>query len=97
MEYVNRQTGVKIRLDGLTEQEEKFYQVALKLFHQNIDWGSFDDFAFGMKSPVYSRHRSHQDVLENPVYLALKDMSIQLGVQQGKIVRTKTKQKRRVA
>jgi len=97
MEYTNLETGFKVQLDDLTEAEKKFYRQALKLFQQNTDWGSFDEFAFGMGSPIYSRHRSHQDVLKTPLYLALKDMSLQLGVQQGKIVRTKAKEKKRVA
>jgi hypothetical protein len=76
MEYVNLQTGFRVKLDGLTEEEIKFYRQALKLFHQNTDWGAFDEFAFGMRSPIYSRRRSHLNVIEDPLFLALRDMSL---------------------
>jgi hypothetical protein len=97
MEYVNLQTGLRIKLDSLTEVEKKFYRQALKRFHENAEWLAFDQFAFGMESPIYSRHRSHLEVLKDPLYLALKDMSLQLGTQQGRVARRQAKEKKRVA
>jgi len=94
MEYINPATKVKIKLDDLTETEKKFYRQALKKFRDNINWLVFDEFAFGKQSPIYSQRRSHLDVLKEPLFLALKDMSLQLGVQQGMIARKKVADKK---
>jgi hypothetical protein len=87
MKYVNLETGKRIDLSDLTTDEKKFYSLARKKLQGNVDWLSFDEFAFGMSSPIYSGKKSHLDVLKSPLYLALKDMSLQLGVQQGKVAR----------
>ena len=97
MEYVNLGTGVRVNLDDLTPEEKKFYRQAVKKFQENTKWLSFDEFAFGMRSPIYSGRRSHIDVLKNGLYLALKDISLQLGVQQGLIARAKKSEKRAIA
>ena len=97
MEYVNLGTGVRVNLDDLTPEEKKFYRQAVKKFQENTKWLSFDEFAFGMRSPIYSGRRSHIDVLKNGLYLALKDISLQLGVQQGLIARTRKSEKRAIA
>jgi hypothetical protein len=97
MEYVNLETGLRVNLESLTPEEKKFYRQALKRFQENTSWLAFDEFAFGMRSPIYSRQRSHIDVLKSALYLALKDMSLQLGVQQGLIARTKKSEKRAIA
>lgn len=97
MDYVNLETGVRVNLGGLTSEEKKFYRQALKRFQENTSWLAFDEFAFGMGSPIYSRQRSHIDVLQSALYLALKDMSLQLGVQQGLIARTKRSEKKAIA
>lgn len=97
MEYVNLETGVRVNLGGLTPEEKKFYRQALKRFQENTSWLAFDEFAFGMGSPIYSRQRSHIDVLKSALYLALKDMSLQLGVQQGLVARTKRSEQKAIA
>lgn len=97
MDYVNLETGVRVNLGGLTSEEKKFYRQALKRFQGNTSWLAFDEFAFGMGSPIYSRQRSHIDVLKSALYLALKDMSLQLGVQQGLVARTKRSEKKAIA
>src|SRR5713226_9498467 len=97
MEYVNLETGVRINLDDLTPEEKTFYKQAIKKFQENTKWFSFDEFAFGMRSPIYNGRRSHIDVLKSGLYLALKDISLQLGVQQGLIRRTKKSEKRAIA
>lgn len=96
MEYINSETGVKINLDSLTPEEKKFYERALKKFQANTEWVSFDDFALGMRSPIFKRQGTRIEAPDSALYFALKDMSIQLGVQQGLIARVK-KQKKRVA
>lgn len=89
MKYVNLQTGVEIDLGHLNETEKKFYRQALRKFQSNTDWLAFDEITFGMTSPIYSNHTSRRDVAKNPLFLVLKDMWLQLGVQQGKIARPK--------
>lgn len=97
MDYVNLETGARVNLGGLTSEEKRFYRQALKRFQENTNWLAFDEFAFGMSSPIYSRQRSHIDVLKSALYLALKDMSLQLGVQQGLVARTKRSEKKAIA
>lgn len=93
MDYVNLKTGLKLSLDGLTQVEKQFYQQAQKKFNENVSWLVFDEFVFGMKSPIYLTKKSHLDVIKTPLFLALKDMSLQLGVQQGMILRRKQAEK----
>ena len=88
IEYLNLQTGKKIVLEGLSEELEKFYRQAVKKFMENVEWMRFEEFVFGARSPLHGRHQSHQALLRDPLYLALKDMWQQLGVQQGKMKRT---------
>lgn len=97
MEYVNLETGQRVNLNALTPEEKRFYRQALKKFQENTSWLAFDQFAFGMRSPLYTGQRSHLKVLKSALYLALKDMSLQLGVQQGLIARTKKSEKRAIA
>ena len=96
MEYINSETGARINLYSLTHEEKKFYERAVKKFQKNTEWVSFDDFAFGMESPIYKRRGSRIEAPDSSLYFALKDMSLQLGVQQGLIARVK-KSKKRVA
>ena len=96
MKYVNPETGVEIELSGLTNKQRSFYQQALKKFRENTSWLAFDEFAFGMMSPIYSGRDSHLKVLGDPLYRALKDMWLQLGVQQGMVRRKATEEKRDV-
>ncbi len=69
----------------MTHEETAFLSRARKKFEQNADWLEFEDFAFGSRSPLYSKQRSHKAVLTHPLYVALKDMWLQLGVRQGKV------------
>jgi hypothetical protein len=89
MEYQNLESDLRINLDNLNDEEKRFYQRALKKFQQNVGWLEFDDFVLGMRSPLYSGKRSHHDVLKHPLHLALKDMSLQLGIRQGMIAKSK--------
>jgi hypothetical protein len=91
MKYVNPKTGVEIKLTELTERQRTFYQQAVGKFRQDTHWLAFDAFAFGTMSPLYSGRKSHLEVLRDPLYQALKDMSLQLGVQQGMISRNAKK------
>jgi hypothetical protein len=71
--------------DGLTPDEQHFLSRAETKFAEGIDWLEFEDFAFGPRSPLFSRTRSQQDVLKHPLYIALRAMWLELGVRQGRI------------
>lgn len=79
------QTAVLV---GAAKQSRRLGR-AVRQFRGNADWFSFDEYLFSPRSPIYARRRSHLDVLKDPLYLALKDMWLQLGVQQGMIARHK--------
>ena len=72
-------------LPRMTTEEISFLARAREKFAENTDWFEFEDFAFGARSPLYSKTRSHQDVLAHPLYVALKEMWLDLGVRQGRI------------
>jgi hypothetical protein len=75
--------------DNLTAEEREFLRQAERKYRANTDWFEFEDFAFGMRSPLFSRTRSHLDVLSNPLYAALKEMWLNLGVKQGRVASSK--------
>ena len=79
--------------DTLTAEEREFLRQAEKKYRANIDWFEFEDFAFGMRSPLFARTRSHLDVLQHPLYVALKEMWLNLGERQGRIAPSKHKEK----
>jgi hypothetical protein len=66
-------------------EEQQFLARAEARFAEGADWLEFEDFAFGPRSPLFSRTRSQQDVLKHPLYLALREMWLELGVRQGRI------------
>ena len=68
---------------SMTTEEQVFLDRAQRKYRRNVGWFEFEDFAFGMRSPLFSKTRSHRNVLENPLYIVLRDMWLQLGVQQG--------------
>jgi hypothetical protein len=85
--YTNADTGFRVSLATLSDEERAFYLEAVKRFKLGVPWVEFDEFAFGLRSPIFSKRRSHGDVLKHPLFLALKDMSIRLGISQGLIAR----------
>ncbi len=76
--------------DGLTSEERQFLDRAQAKFDEAVDWLEFEDFAFGPRSPLFSRTRSQQDVLKHPLYVALREMWLELGIRQGRIAATKS-------
>lgn len=84
--------GATVDRDGentLTAEERAFLSRARGKYHDNVDWLEFEEYAFGSRSPLYSRNRSHRDVLQHPLYLALNEMWLDLGVRQGRIAAPK--------
>lgn len=83
--YHNPRTGVEVNIDDLSMSKAAFFAEAMRRFRANADWFAFDDFVFGWHSALYAAKRAHTKVLRSPLYLALRDMSLQLAVQQGRI------------
>jgi len=73
--YVNPYTGKRFVMNGLTSKARALYKRCLKLFLENAEWMTFDDVAFAPGN-TYPE-----------IYKALKDMWLQLGIQQGKVQR----------
>jgi hypothetical protein len=69
----------------LNETDKAFLDAAQRLFTRNVDWFEFEGFAFGMRSPLFAKNRSHKNILEDPLYRALTEMWIQLGIRQGRV------------
>ena len=68
----------------LTSEEEEFLGIARKLAGWDLDWFAFEEFAFGMHFPVFSKLRSHLGSIDqNPVYVELRRMWLELGVRPG--------------
>jgi hypothetical protein len=80
-----KQAAIRKEESDLSAAERRFLERARTKFQDKADWFEFEDFAFGSRSPLYSATRSHRDVLTHPLYLELKEMWLQLGVQQGRI------------
>lgn len=83
----------EVSVDALSPEERNFLQQAEKKFRANTNWFAFEDWAFGMRSPLFSRKRSHRDVLRHPLYLALTEMWLDLGEQQGLVGPSKSEEK----
>ena len=78
--------AVLSRDTSLTSEEQAFLSRARERFKENMDWLQFEDFAFGHRSPLFARDRSQQSILAHPLYQALKEMWLELGVRQGRIL-----------
>ncbi|MEK7560211.1 MAG: hypothetical protein AAB522_02840 [Patescibacteria group bacterium] len=85
MQYKNERTSLVIELDGLSEEEKAFLNGALARFQKNVHWGAFENFAFGPQSPIYARRRTFGQLTKDPLYLALQDMWLELGIKQGEV------------
>ena len=86
--------SLDLQFDTLNPEERDFLRQAEKKFRANTYWLDFEDWAFSMRSPVFSRKRSHKDVLSNPLYLALTEMLLDLGEKQGEISPSKKETQR---
>jgi hypothetical protein len=83
MRYQNQDSGFQIDLSGLDGERKKFYQLAIAKLDANVPWLEFEDFAFSFNSPVFGDSRDRREVLSDPLYLALKDIWLRLGISQG--------------
>lgn len=69
----------------LGQAEAEFFARALTKFRANVDWSAFETFAFNPGSPIYARRKSYGRLVLDPLYRALQDMWLQLGVNQGDV------------
>jgi hypothetical protein len=76
---------------ALSEAQHRFYREALRLYRKRIHWFDFWNFAFGAGSPLYEGSRSLSNVLDTPLEKALREMWLDLGVQQGMVQPEKPK------
>ncbi|HYR30056.1 MAG TPA: hypothetical protein VEU30_16420, partial [Thermoanaerobaculia bacterium] len=74
-----KMVSVQDNLSKLSPDETAFLARARANFAKNMNWLEFEEFAFGMRSPLFSRQRTHKVVRENPFYTALRDMWLELG------------------
>jgi len=76
--------GTTIELTDLNPEEEAFYWQVLEKFQRKDRWVEFNHFALSMTSLAYSpRRRQMYPDRDNPLLVVLKDMSVQLGKEQG--------------
>jgi hypothetical protein len=83
MRYCNPDSGLRIDLSDLHGERKRFYQVATEKLNENVAWLEFEEFAFSFDSPVFRASQSRREVLSDPLYLALKDIWLRLGIMQG--------------
>jgi len=69
----------------LSREEAEFFRRALSKFDDNAKWSAFETFAFGPNSPIHARRKSYGRLVADPLYRALQDMWLQLGVSQGEV------------
>src|SRR5947207_15011870 len=82
MVFQNPVTNSSFELSGA---DGDFFSRALEKFHTNTRWSTFENFAFSPRSPIYARRKSYGRLVRDPLYQALQDMWLQLGVNQGEI------------
>jgi hypothetical protein len=83
MRYLNPNSGVSIDLGQLDAEKKRFFETAQNQFRGNANWFEFEQLVFSYTSPVFHKSRNRAEVLRDPLYHSLKDMWLQLGIQQG--------------
>lgn len=83
MRYHNRKTGLEIDLGELDPNRQRLFETAQRQFRNNANWFEFEQLVFSYTSPIFQQTRSRADVVRDPLYKALKDMWLQLGIKQG--------------
>ena len=78
MQYVNPNTGQRIELGDVNGRRRRVYEIAAVKFVGNANWFAFEKFV--------CEHFTFPDMsigAADPVFLALADMWLQLGINQG--------------
>ncbi len=81
--------GEVINLDGLTPEERAFLQRCRSAYDGNMDWLTFSLLAQGNENPVVrAEGRVTASVAAHPLYRAVWDLEMRLGIRQGEVVAT---------
>jgi hypothetical protein len=83
MRYRNPETGVDLDLGELDPPRKLLYERAQKLFRNNASWFTFERMAFSGYSPLFQGVTDRKAVVRSPLFKALQDMWLTLGVNQG--------------
>jgi len=97
MRYLNRKSGLSIDLGDLDSDKRRLFKTAQDHFRDNANWFEFEQFVFSYTSPIFNKSRGRADVLGDPLYAALKDMWLQLGIDQGFVASDRQQAKTRAA
>ena len=73
----------RIPLDSLSERQQRFYREALARYRRTVHFMDFDEWAFYGNSPIYDGLATKTEALSTPLYLELRDMWLELGIDQG--------------
>lgn len=90
MRYRNPSSGLEINLGELDDKRQRLFDAARKQFRQNTSWFDFEQLVFSYTSPLFQGSRSRADVVHDPLFKALKDMWLQLGIDQGFVAHERT-------
>jgi len=83
MRYHNPKSGFEIDLGHLDAEKRRLFDASQEKFRKNVSWFEFEQVFFSYSSPIFSRAKNRADVLNEPLFHALKDMWLQLGIDQG--------------
>jgi len=83
MRYQNPESGLEIDLGKVDEEQKRLFDRAQKMFRSNASWFAFEQVMFAYTSPLFRPSRNRAEVVHDPLYKALKDMWLQLGINQG--------------
>lgn len=83
MRYHNERSGIDVDMNHLDDEKKRFFEAAQDKFRRNVSWFEFEQLVFSYTSPVFRKSRSRAEVVNDPLYLALKDMWLELGIRQG--------------
>jgi|SRR3954452_21613159 len=95
MRYHNPKSGLDIDLGTLEPQKRRLFDHAMEMFRRNTSWFEFEQIVFSYTSPLFTRAKKRADVVDEPLFHALTDMWLQLGIDQGYVANDRTKTKAR--
>lgn len=83
-------SGEVLDLSALTDKQRAFFERADRLFSQGAPWSDFQNFYLQRQSAIWfnggdprSERLPTSQVTRSPLYRAVKDMGLRLGVAQG--------------
>jgi len=97
MRYHNPKSGLDIDLGPIDAEKRRLFETALEKFRRNTNWFEFEQLVFAYTSPIFSRAKNRADVVNEPLFHALKDMWLQLGIDQGFVANDRDETKARPA